>query len=166
MWRVIILIAAFSVPQLLHAQTNVQTEQLPEQTMGARIKSFRGETFRLRTRANRRTVVLLWASWCPSCLVALWDLQSAQAELSNQHIRLIGLTFENPPQDRSLARRRSQNVRYRLGFIDFQTLKTLAGDHTPVPQVLIISGDGRVLVRLKGFARESAVTQLRAALKT
>lgn len=127
---------------------------LPENLRSGNIESLGGTPFRLTEGNQKLTVLFLFGSWCSApCRFAASDLNVLLRDYGKRGIEVIGLTSENPQTEVNLVRKfvRSNKVRFKIGWIDRQTELTLTGGRPILPQILIVTPDGNVLMRFIGY---------------
>ena len=147
---VAILLLSFSAFAQEAAATS---DSLPEKVMTQNIQSLDRTSFRLAESRGKVSIVLLWASWCGPCRFAANALNKVRGDYDNRNVEIIGLTAENPRTDRKSVRKfvRANKIGYEIGWIDQQTAVALAANHAVIPQILVITNDGRVVKRFLGY---------------
>src|SRR5689334_17097401 len=100
---------------------------LPESTWQRQIKAFDDKNFRLADFHGKVVVINLWASWCGPCRREVPEYEKVRKTYTNGDVVFIGLTMEHPDSDNDRVLRfvREVSVRFRLGWIDGELMRTL-----------------------------------------
>ncbi len=158
----ILIAAALLFSFSAFAQETTSADSLPGSLMNKNIQTLDGKRFRLAAAKSKVGIILLWASWCGPCRFAANGLNEVRGDYDNRRVEIIGLTAENPVQDRKSVRKfvRANKIRFKIGWIDQQTAVVLAANPAVVPQILVITNDGRVVKRFIGYNPEKTLAQL------
>lgn len=166
----IIMAAALFFSCTGYAQDNASLEKLPPSVMKASILNLDGTSFRLAEGKGKVKIVLLWASWCGPCWLAADALNKVHADYLRREVEIVGLTPENPRTDRRSVRKfiRTHRIRFKIGWADEEMAKLLIGGHPSVPQIIVVTNDGRIIKRLLGYNPnpETTLKQLSEAVES
>lgn len=134
------------------AQIDKSTDVIPESIMNTNLQSLNGTYFRLSEGQWKVKVILLWGSWCPPCWLSADELNKVYRNFAKRDVEIIGLTSEDPRKERRSVLRfvRSHRIRFKIGWIDMN-LATIMAPKPSVPQILVITHEGRVVKRFIGY---------------
>ena len=140
--------------------------ELPPQVSVAPLKDAKGASFKLADFFGKVMVVNLWATWCGPCRQEIPELVKLHKEFHSRGVEIVGLTTENPDASAEKVRKFIQDfqVDYRIGWAPGEVAATLMQGHDAIPQIFVISRDGRILKRFVGFSADYT-SQLRQALE-
>ncbi len=114
---------------------------------------------------QRPLLVVLWASWCPSCLAELAALESDRAALERSGVDVLALSLDNLDQSRPADAQASQRTLDRLQFgfpaghasremLDkLEVIQTLLFNRQPptaVPTSYLLDAEGRLAAIYQG----------------
>lgn len=114
------------------------------------------QTFRPNSPA---TLLVLWASWCPTCQAELNRLQHEMSKLSDAGVSILALSVDHLANDADAGRAKLPSLPYPVGFADesvpaiFEAIQQHLYDrHTPfqVPSSLLVTKDGEVAAIYQG----------------
>lgn len=116
-----------------------------------------GGAFKLTDFKGKVLVVDFWATYCGPCVKQVPQLAELSKRYSQQGLEVIGLTFDNQSdQEKVVEFIKKAGAGYTIGYAnDWVSGAFLKGteDETgsaPIPQLFVISRDGRVVEHLKG----------------
>jgi thiol-disulfide isomerase/thioredoxin len=140
---------------------------LPEGLMNRELEAIDKSTFRLADFSGKVIVVNLWATWCGPCRREIPDYERVRKEFADRGVEFIGLTTEDPITTRSRVQKfvRDFNFKFRIGWADGETARTLMNGRNVIPQTLVIGADGRVISHWSGYSAKSG-DRLRAAIES
>ena len=147
------LILSPAYPAFAQAQATV--EVVPEKVMEAEFQSVDGSApIRLSDHRGGVVVLALWASWCAPCLKAVSDLAEFNKEFAGRGVVVIGLTAEDPVKEAEAVQFFVNETKpeLRLGWATKEMAQALMGKEKLVPQVLVISGEGVIVTRFRGWS--------------
>src|SRR5689334_24615822 len=100
---------------------------LPESAWERQIKALDDKNFRLADFHGKVVVINIWASWCGPCRREVPEYEKVRKTYTNGDVVFIGLTMEHPDSDNDRVLRfvREVSVRFRLGWIDGELMRTL-----------------------------------------
>ncbi len=106
------------------------------------------------------TVVNVWATWCPPCLMELPEFQAAHGHYQDR-VHFIGLATESSAADvtRTVAR---FGITYDVGRID--GAHAAAWNATALPSTYVVGVDGRVIWSVRGAIDEAVLNKHLAPL--
>lgn len=141
-------------------------DKLPEELLNRELRSLEKGSFRLADFGGKVLVVNLWASWCGPCRSEIPDFEEVRREYSARGVEFVGLTTEDPRTDSARVKQFLRDVKFgfRLGWADRETADALMKGRRVIPQTLVISPDGHVVLHMRGYGRERGVTMLRNAI--
>ncbi|HEV7890683.1 MAG TPA: TlpA disulfide reductase family protein [Pyrinomonadaceae bacterium] len=141
-------------------------EKLPEALMNRDLRSLEKGSFRLADFGGKVLVVNLWASWCVPCRGEIPDFEEVRRDYSGRGVEFVGLTTEDPHTDSARVKQFLRDVKFgfRLGWADRETAVALMKERRVIPQTLVITPDGHVVLHMRGYGRERGVSMLRNAI--
>jgi thiol-disulfide isomerase/thioredoxin len=141
-------------------------EVVPDKVLEAEFQSVDGSApIRLSDHRGQVVVWALWASWCAPCVKAVDGLSEFNKEFASRGVGVIGLTTEDPVKEAEAVQFFVGETKpeLRLGWATREAAEALMGKNKSVPQILVISGEGVIVTRFRGwseyvpkFLRESA----------
>jgi thiol-disulfide isomerase/thioredoxin len=138
---------------------------LPESFREHAIKALDSSSFRLSDFTGKVVVVNLWASWCGPCRSEIPEYEKVRKEYAGRAVEFIGLTTEDPVASSAKVKQfaRSANFGFRLGWADRDTARTLMSGRA-IPQMLVITSDGRIVSHWHGYSRGQSGDRLRTTI--
>ena len=122
------------------------------------LRSTSGESLGLHRllRADRATLVNIWATWCHPCAKEMPELQRIYPDLDRAGIDLVGISIDLETAEHVGEYIRSKEITYPIYVTDEAAMDTLypRGDAT-VPLTLLLDGSGRVLEIHSGWSNAS-----------
>lgn len=147
----------------------VPAKPLDPAVLNTELKDLDGKSFKLADYSGKVLVINLWATWCGPCRVEIPELIKLSDEYKSRGVELIGLTNEDPVQDKTLVKDfvAKQNIAYRIGWTDRNfALGLMQGNvRDVIPQSFVITGDGRVVAHMTGFNPATTPQKLRQAVE-
>ena len=139
---------------------------LPPAVSVAPLKDAKGESFKLADFFGKVQVVNLWATWCGPCRREIPELVKLNKEFHSRGVEIIGLSTENPDASAEKVRKFIQDfqIDYRIGWAPAEVGVPLMQGHEAIPQIFVISRDGRILQRFIGYSAAYS-TQLKQVLE-
>ena len=139
---------------------------LPPEVSVAPLKDSKGASFKLADFFGKVMVVNLWATWCGPCRLEIPELVKLHKEFHSRGVEIIGLSTENPDASAEKVRKFIQDfqIDYRIGWAPIEVGVPLMQERQAIPQIFVISRDGRILKRFVGFST-SYTSQLKQALE-
>jgi thiol-disulfide isomerase/thioredoxin len=160
--------AAAPVPPPAPAVTAARPElgDLPPEVSVAPLKDTTGASFKLADFFGKVMVVNLWATWCGPCRREIPELVKLHKEFHSRGVEIIGLSTENPDASAEKVRKFIQDfqIDYRIGWAPVEVGAPLMQGHEAIPQIFVITRDGRILKRFVGFSA-AYTSQLKQALE-
>ncbi len=140
---------------------------LPPAVSVAPLKDVNGSPFKLADFFGKVAVVNLWATWCGPCLREIPELVKLHKEFHSRGVEMIGLSTENPDTSAEKVRKFIQDfqIDYRIGWAPGEVAAPLMQGHEAIPQIFVISRDGRILKRFVGFSPANTAAELKQALE-
>lgn len=141
-------------------------DKLPEELLKRELRSIEKGSFRLADFGGKVLVVNLWASWCGPCRREIPDFEEVRRDYSARGVEFVGLTTEDPRTDSARVKQFLRDVKFgfRLGWADRETADALMKGRRVIPQTLVITPDGHIVLHLRGYGRERGVSMLRDAI--
>jgi thiol-disulfide isomerase/thioredoxin len=126
-----------------------------------------GGTFKLSDYQGKVLIVDFWATYCPPCVRQVPQLAELSKKYREKGVAVVGLTSdERADQEKVLEFLKKAGAEYTIGYDD-QRLSSafLRGteDDTgapPIPQLFVISRDGRIVEHLIGDSKERGIDYL------
>ena len=140
---------------------------LPPEIREAHLRTINGGTVKLSDYGGKILLVNLWATWCGPCRLEIPELVKLHKEFQSQGVETVGLSTEDPESSAESVRSFVQhfNVDYRIGWATPEVAITLMQGRDAIPQLFIISRDGRILKRFVGFNPDYTPPQVRQAIE-
>ena len=140
---------------------------LPPEVSVAPLKDVKGAPFKLADFFGKVMVVNLWATWCGPCRLEIPELVKLDKEFHSRGVEMIGLSTENPDASAEKVRKFIQDfqIDYRIGWAPGEVALPLMQGHDAIPQIFVISRDGRILKRFVGFSPANTYGELKQALE-
>ena len=139
---------------------------LPPAVSVAPLKDVKGASFKLADFFGKVAVINLWATWCGPCRREIPELIKLNKEFHSRGVEMIGLSTENPEASAEKVRKFIQDfqIDYRIGWAPVEVGVPLMQGHEAIPQIFVISRDGRILQRFIGYSAAYS-TQLKQVLE-
>ena len=139
---------------------------LPPEVSVAPLKDAKGASFKLADFFGKVMVVNLWATWCGPCRREIPELVKLHKEFHSRGVEMIGLSTEDPNASAEKVRKFIQDfqIDYRIGWAPVEVGAPLMQGHEAIPQIFVISRDGRILKRFLGYSAAYS-TQLKQVLE-
>lgn len=137
------------------ARAQAVVEVVPEKVAEAEFQSIDGSApIRLSDHKGGVVVLALWASWCVPCRSALDGLSELNKEFAGRGGVVIGLTPEDPSKEAEPVQEfiRDATPDLRLGWAPKEMAEALLGKDRSVPLILVISGEGVIVTRFRGWS--------------
>jgi len=114
---------------------------LPQGLLNREFEALDKGTFRLADFTGKVIVVNLWATWCGPCRREVPDYERVRKQFADRGVEFIGLTTEDPITTRSRVQKfvRDFNFKFRIGWADDDTARTLMNGRNVIPQTLVIA---------------------------
>src|SRR6266480_2219590 len=129
---------------------------LPPAVSVAPLKDVNGSPFKLADFFGKVAVVNFWATWCGPCRREIPELVKLHKEFQSRGVEIVGLSTENPEASAEKIRKFIQDfqIDYRIGWAPVEVAAPLMQGHEAIPQIFVISRDGRILKRFVGFSAD------------
>jgi thiol-disulfide isomerase/thioredoxin len=139
---------------------------LPPAVSVTPLKDVNGAPFKLADFFGKVAVVNFWATWCGPCRREIPELVKLHKEFQSRGVEIVGLSTENPEASAEKVRKFIQDfqIDYRIGWAPVEVAAPLMQGHEAIPQIFVISRDGRILKRFVGFSAAYA-SQLKQVLE-
>jgi peroxiredoxin len=140
---------------------------LPPAVSVAPLKDAKGASFKLADFFGKVMVVNFWATWCGPCRREIPELVKLHNEFHSRGVEMIGLSTENPEASAERVRKFIQDfqIDYRIGWAPAEVALPLMQGHDSIPQIFVISRDGRIVKHFIGFSPANTQAELRQALE-
>jgi len=157
--------APTSAPAVMAAPPELT--DLPPAVSVAPLKDAKGASFKLADFFGKVMVINLWATWCGPCRREIPELVKLHNEFHSRGVEMIGLSTENPEASAEKVRKFIQDfqIDYRIGWAPAEVGAPLMQGHDAIPQIFVISRDGRILKHFIGFSPANTSAQLKQALE-
>jgi len=138
-----------------------------ESASSVEVTKLDGETFRLSDFRGKVLVVDFWATYCPPCVRQVPQLAELSKKYRDKGLEVVGLTSDDKAdQEKVLEFLKKAGADYTIGY-DNQWISSafLKGteDETgapPIPQLFVISRDGRVVEHMIGDSPQRGIKYL------
>jgi len=138
-----------------------------ESASGVEVTKLDGGTFKLSDFRGKVLVVDFWATYCPPCVRQVPQLAELSKKYRDKGLEVVGLTSDDKAdQEKVVGFLKKAGADYTIGY-DNQWLSSafLKGteDETgapPIPQLFVISRDGRVVEHMIGDSRQRGIEYL------
>jgi thiol-disulfide isomerase/thioredoxin len=150
------------------AQNNSKPGLLSEKVMKAELQPVDGSaSIKLSALRGKIIVLVLWASWCRPCRMAVTALDDFNKDFVYRGVEVIGLTFGNSKTEVEdvLAFVRDSTPGYQLGWASREIASELLGERTTIPQILVLTDEGLIVKRFLGYNPDKTIEQLRAVVE-
>lgn len=145
-----------SEPQLAAKRPDTNQEAITK-VLDVPVSKLDGSTFKLEDYRGKVLVIDFWGTFCPPCVKQVPELVKLNEKYRDRGLALVGLTAD-PKSDQKLVEDFIQKfqVNYQIGYdnswISEAFLKGTEDDTgaPPIPQLFVISRDGRVIEHLIG----------------
>lgn len=139
---------------------------LPPAVSVVPLKDVKGGSFKLADFFGKVAVINLWATWCGPCRREIPELVKLHKEFHSRGVEIVGLSTENPDASAEKVRKFIQDfqIDYRIGWAPAEVGVPLMQGHEAIPQIFVISRDGRILKRFLGYSAAYS-TQLKQVLE-
>jgi thiol-disulfide isomerase/thioredoxin len=139
---------------------------LPPAVSVVPLKDVNGSPFKLADFFGKVAVINLWATWCGPCRREIPELVKLNKEFHSRGVEIVGLSTENPEASAEKVRKFIQDfqIDYRIGWAPAEVGLPLMQGHESIPQIFVISRDGRILQRFIGYSAAYS-TQLKQVLE-
>ena len=139
---------------------------LPPAVSVVPLKDAKGASFKLADFFGKVMVINLWATWCGPCRREIPELVKLNKEFHSRGVEIIGLSTENPDASAEKVSKFIQDfqIDYRIGWAPAEVGVPLMQGHEAIPQIFVISRDGRILQRFIGYSAAYS-TQLKQVLE-
>jgi thiol-disulfide isomerase/thioredoxin len=137
------------------AQVRTPFEVVPDKALEAEFQSVDASApIRLSDHRGQVVVLALWASWCVPCVKALEGLAELNKEFAGRGVVVIGLTTEEPVKEAEAVQAflGETQPELRLGWVTKEVAAALMGQEKSIPQILVISGEGVIVTRFRGWS--------------
>src|SRR5262249_50966567 len=165
---VLVPVATATTPTPVNANASAPAlTELPTEIWVAPLKDAKGASFKLADFFGKVLVINLWATWCGPCRREIPELVKLHKEYHSIGVEMIGLSTENPDASAEKVRQFIQDfqIDYRIGWAPVEVGVPLMQGHQAIPQILVISRDGRILKHSVGFSPANTSAELRQALE-
>lgn len=126
-----------------------------------------GGTFKLSDFQGKVLVVDFWATYCPPCVRQVPQLAELSRKYRDKGLEVVGLTSdEKANQEEVLKFLKKAGADYTIGYDDPRLSSAfLRGTEnedgtTPIPQLFVISRDGRVVDHMIGESPQRGIEYL------
>ncbi len=99
--------------------------------------------------------------------MAVTSLNDLNKDFADRCVQVIGLSIENPETAAEGVRTflRDSKTDYKMGWISEELAKEIAGDKAIVPQTLVITDEGLIIKRFRGYSPNKNIELLRESVE-
>lgn len=117
-----------------------------------------------RPDGENTLLLQFWASWCHSCGSLMWDMDELVTD--NEGVNYVAVSIDDEADDaRTYIRKHRLYTKYSdRYFVDSEKALSRSLDVTTVPTILLVDGDGTVLVRKSGHLNAADLNDFVAAM--
>jgi len=158
------------IPSGMITQRQVLTVQNQKSIAGALdvpIARLDGSSFRLSDYKGKVLVVDFWATYCPPCVKQAPQLAELSRRYRDQGLEVIGLTSDEKSDQQKVEEFIQRvGINYQIGYAsNWVSNAFLKGteDETgapPIPQLFVLSRDGRVIEHMIGDSPQRGIQYL------
>jgi cytochrome c biogenesis protein CcmG/thiol:disulfide interchange protein DsbE len=138
-----------------------------ESASAVEITKLDGGGFKLADFRGKVLVVDFWATYCPPCVKQVPQLAELSRKYRDQGVAVVGLTSDDRADQQQVVEfLKKANADYTVGY-DNQWVSSAflkgtenADGTTPIPQLFVLSRDGRVIEHLVGDDPQRGVEYL------
>ena len=142
-------------------------EQAIRMAQNVEIETLDGKTFKLANFRGKLLIVDFWATYCPPCVKQVPQLAKLSKQYRDKGVEVVGLTSDEKSDQRQVIDfLRKAGADYTVGY-DNRWLSTafLKGTEDesgapPIPQLFVISREGRVIDHLIGESPQRGIQYL------
>lgn len=140
----LLAIAAFA-PFLAKAQSAAAGEESPSFPPFTR-QTVTGQTFESGVRSDRPLLIVFWAAWCAACIEEAPALRRLKTQYG-ERLRMAGIAAKEGESEEAVrAKARVLRFNYPIIYDGDDSLRASFNIRL-IPQLLLVGGDGRVLLR-------------------
>lgn len=157
------ILSLIALTLLLHTPVGLAADSLPARIKEAEFQSLDGSApVKLSNYKGKVVVVALLASWCPACNSAVKELVVFNDEFAGRGVEVVGLTMRSSTTDAEWISgfAGGTKINFKLGWLSRDAIDNWSSKMKTVPQILVVSGDGKIVKRFDGWS-ESVPPQLR-----
>jgi thiol-disulfide isomerase/thioredoxin len=142
---------------------------VPETTWKSEARSIDGSTpFSLAEYKGKVILLVIWASWCRPCINGLNELSRLQEEFAGQNLAVVAISLSyvyDEEKQRTVEFVERSKFKFKVGWITQELGDLMMMDHAEVPNFMLITSDGILVERIRGFNPKKTPGLLRKALK-
>jgi cytochrome c-type biogenesis protein len=142
-------------------------QQAIESASSVQITKLDGGAFKLSDYRGKVLVVDFWATYCPPCVRQVPQLAKLSKKYRDKGLEVIGLTSdEETDQENVVKFLKDAGADYTVGYdnrwLSSAFLKGTENEDgtTPIPQLFVISRDGRVVEHMVGESPQRGIEYL------
>ena len=130
-------------------------------SVGSKAPSFKvvtldGKSIGLADLADKPTLIVFWANWCPHCRVELPVIQKVFRELGPKGVNIIGISLDT---DSAAAKKlvSDSKITFPIAIVGASSDMTKSYSITGIPALFVLDKDGIVKARYAGEVSESTI---------
>ena len=142
-------------------------QQAIESASNVQIMRLDGQTFKLSDFRGKVVVVDFWATYCPPCVRQVKGLAELSRKYRDKGLEVVGLTSDDIADQENVVKfLKDAGADYTVGYdnrwLSSAFLKGTENEDgtTPIPQLFVISRDGRVVEHMVGESRQRGIEYL------
>ncbi|RFZ85229.1 TlpA family protein disulfide reductase [Mucilaginibacter terrenus] len=150
-----IIILTFVCGLICHGQplknNHIQTGTLPD----FRLRTVKGNEFRLSSLKGRYILLDFWASWCMPCIASLPKVDSIYQRYQKENFAIVSISIDQKPS--AWLKEQSKHKFYWNNTLATDTAIIKYYHVDAVPHTVLIDPEGKILLTEEGLSSESAI---------
>ena len=130
-----------------------------------------GKSFKFADLRGKVILVDVWGTWCAPCVKQAPELAALQAKYRERGLAVVGLSLDKEDtRDQVLPFMKKAGINYTVAYANEKISRAFLDgtedetNEAPIPQLFVISRDGRVIEHLIGNDPRHSIAQLEEVL--